>query len=381
MQVKSLFFIKHVLCNNVIYKLGWSKLKEKDTNNQTKLPTSGRLCSALFVISSDMLSILDLDGKILDCNKQFEHNTRYTKRELMGLGLIDLIVDDDINNALSVFEEIKNADIKHNVSLRMKRKDNSIFLSNWSGTTLKNELDEIEGYLVTGKDISNIEKLKNRLNESKKENIQEKMALVGEFSSRLTHDLRNPLSIIQISLENLKQMYDLDETKQKQFDKIERAIFRMTHQLTDVLDFINEKPLKFERIKFSHIISETLDSLQIPHDIKFILPKNDLKILCDKIQFAVVMNNLILNAIQSIGGKGLIAIGLEEKHDKIIIEIEDSGNGISEKDLPHVFEPMYTTKQSGTGLGLVSVKSIVESHRGTISVTSPPTKFKITLPK
>lgn len=73
----------------------------------------------------------------------------------------------------------------------MKRKNNSIFSSLWSGATLRNEFNEIDGYLVTGKDISDIQKLKNRLNESKKEHVREKLALVGEFSSRLTHDLRN----------------------------------------------------------------------------------------------------------------------------------------------------------------------------------------------
>jgi len=70
-----------------------------------------------------------------------------------------------------------------------------------------------------------------------------------------------------------------------------------------------------------------------------------------------------------------------DTYDKIIIEIEDSGKGIPKKDLSKIFQPLYTTKQHGTGLGLVSVKSIIQAHGGSISVKSPPTIFKIELPK
>jgi len=70
-----------------------------------------------------------------------------------------------------------------------------------------------------------------------------------------------------------------------------------------------------------------------------------------------------------------------KKKDSVIIEIEDSGSGIPKEGIDDVFEPLFTTKQQGTGLGLASVRSIINAHGGTISVTSPPTIFKIILPK
>jgi two-component system sensor histidine kinase HydH len=209
----------------------------------------------------------------------------------------------------------------------------------------------------------------------------EKFSTVGEFTSRLAHDLRNPLSIIQITLENFKMLYDVDEKKQIQFAKVERSIERMAHQIDEVLDYVKEKPLNLRNVSFSEILKNTLDSFKIPFDIKIILPKHDVILNCDGRQLVIVFSNLILNAIHAINGKGLIVIGLEEKNDEIIIEIEDSGKGISKKDLHHVFDPMFTTKQHGTGLGLVSVKSIISSHGGSISVMSPPTIFRISLPK
>jgi signal transduction histidine kinase len=217
---------------------------------------------------------------------------------------------------------------------------------------------------------------------SYEENLKnEKMITVGKFSTRLAHDLRNPLSIIKISLENLKLLYGADKSQQNIMDKVERSIDRITHQVEDVLDFVRERPITLNNHKISEIISESLDSIHIPENIKLILPKNNVEVYCDEKQFSIVFNNLILNGIQAINHIGTIAISVEENNDGIIIQVKDSGIGIPKQNLNLLFEPLFTTKQQGTGLGLASVKSIVESHGGIISVTSPPTIFTITLPK
>ena len=208
-----------------------------------------------------------------------------------------------------------------------------------------------------------------------------KLITIGELSARLAHDLRNPLSIIRISLENLKRLYGADETKQRQFDKVERSIDRMAHQLNDVLVFVKEQPLILDKIHMSQVISESLDSIIIPSKIKLILPENDVEIFCDKRQLAIAFNNIILNGIQAIKGEGTVEIRIKANLNFMILEIEDSGTGISKKDISKVFEPLFTTKQTGTGLGLASVISIINSHGGTISVISSPTIFTITLPK
>jgi two-component system sensor histidine kinase HydH len=125
----------------------------------------------------------------------------------------------------------------------------------------------------------------------------------------------------------------------------------------------------------------SLGSIIIPTRIELILPKNDIELVCDWEKLSILLYNLILNAIQSIVDSGTIEISVEENNDEIVIQVKDSGKGIPKENIETIFEPLFTTKQHGTGLGLVSVKSIIESHGGTISVTSPPTIFTITLPK
>ena len=91
---------------------------------------------------------------------------------------------------------------------------------------------------------------------------------------------------------------------------------------------------------------------------------------------------MISNAIEAIGqNTGTVTIRLDENPQDVSIEIEYSGPGIPKDVLPNIFEPLFTTKQEGTGLGLVSCKSIVESHKGKISVTNDPTRFSVTIPK
>ena len=208
----------------------------------------------------------------------------------------------------------------------------------------------------------------------------EKFATVGELSARLVHDIRNPLSVISTSMFLLKSSYGANEVQEKNFDTAQRAISKISHQLEEVLDFIKKPDLQSKNTKFSKIITNSLDSLIIPNHIKIIVPKNDIDLQCDETQLERALSNLILNGIQAIDDAGTIEISAE-KNNEILIQVKDSGHGIPEKNIESIFDPLFTTKQTGTGLGLSIVKSIIKNHGGTISVTSPPTVFKIILPK
>ena len=228
---------------------------------------------------------------------------------------------------------------------------------------------------------SKIKKQSSKLKFFSEEQIKsEKLSAIGQLSSRMAHDLRNPLSIIRLSLENIKNQYGANESQEKSFQKIERSIDRIAHQIEDVLGFVKGITPKLHPEKFSNIIDETIDSMVFPENITLILPKNDVEVICDKKQFVVMLNNLILNGIQSIRNSGVIEITCEKKKDMTKIQIIDSGIGIPSENIDKIFEPMFTPKLTGTGLGLAGVKSIMEAHGGIISVTSPPTIFTLTLP-
>ena len=213
----------------------------------------------------------------------------------------------------------------------------------------------------------------------------EKLSTIGHLASRLAHDIRNPLSIIMNAAILIKQKNpNLDEKTLTFLDKQIDATKRISAQLDDVLDFVRTTPPNMEYHSILGIIKSAVDKITIPERIEIVLPTNDFKTFCDENKIEVVLVNLIINAIHAIKENGKIMIRVFEEENSQVIEVEDDGQGIPRAILPRIFEPLFTTKNSGTGLGLSSCKNIIESHKGTITVQSSEgvkTIFTIRLPK
>jgi len=165
---------------------------------------------------------------------------------------------------------------------------------------------------------------------------------------------------------------------------IKNAATRLSHQIDDVLAYVTPPQLHPETHSISGILKKTISNITIPETIILTLPKNDMQINSDKRQFEVVFTNLILNAIQAMNNVGKIDITILDKDDFVLIEVQDSGPGIPRELLPKIFDPLFTSRQIGTGLGLPSCKNIVENHGGIITVNTTlgkGTTFSIRLPK
>lgn len=210
----------------------------------------------------------------------------------------------------------------------------------------------------------------------------EKLRAIGELSARIAHDLRNPLSVIKNVSDLMKIQYPTSDQKLKDhFAKMDNSIQRISHQIDDVLDFVRTTPLEKHMSSVKEIINSSIVEMEIPKGVKLELPQNDEKINCDDTKLRTVFSNLILNAIQAMDGEGTVSIKITGYTKHVIIEVIDSGPGIPENSLDSIFEPLFTTKQQGTGLGLPSCKNIIEQHGGTISVKNKPTTFTMNLPR
>jgi signal transduction histidine kinase len=232
-----------------------------------------------------------------------------------------------------------------------------------------------------GRDIDKMSKDLKQLNNTIITN--ERLSSIGNLASRLAHDLRNPLSVIKNSIELLNVKLDpiMDEKTSHQLARVGRAISRMSHQIDDVLDYVNVSELQLELHSLSTVIESSVLNTNVPPYVKVNFPKSSSTVNCDAYKLEVAFSNIVNNAVQAINGDGEVTFRVTDKDDEAIVEIEDSGPGIPESALPQIFEPLFTTKQVGTGLGLASCKSIFEKHGGTISVSNNPTTFTIHLPK
>jgi len=225
--------------------------------------------------------------------------------------------------------------------------------------TFNSMLDSLKKMIDLEKDLAE-EKIKKA-----------KLTAIGEFASRLAHDLRNPLSTIKTTNQVIKMKAGKDGHSKytKNLASIDEAIDRMTHQIDSVLDFIRTKPLEITENSMHNIIKETIDTIKVPENIRINIGQTDAKINCDSQRLSIVFTNLITNSIQAIGeNSGEITIDIKENNDQIIFSVIDSGPGIPEDKIGKVFEPLVTTKQTGTGLGLSSCISIIQQHNGTITV-------------
>ena len=211
----------------------------------------------------------------------------------------------------------------------------------------------------------------------------ERLAKIGELASRLTHNLRTPLTVIKSTADLLKftSKDSLDEAALERLDRIKTASENLEKQIEEVLTYVRNKPLDLKNISFVKMIDETIRNIDIPERIQIIKSENDQSINCDSDKMQVVFMNMISNAIDALNNNGKIYIDVTSKNKENIIKIKDDGPGISKKDMEKIFDSMFTTKSSGTGLGLPYCKSVVEQHGGSISVDTNPTTFTITLPK
>jgi signal transduction histidine kinase len=211
----------------------------------------------------------------------------------------------------------------------------------------------------------------------------EKFSLMGEMSSKMAHDIRNPLNVIKIQVDLLKLRFSKQEDRimLDSLGRMERAVYGISNQLDDILNFLKDAPIHFENASILKILDESLFDLNIPENITLELPKNDVTLFCDSYKMQRVFSNMIQNSIQAIENKGTITIAVSEKSDDIKITIKDTGPGIPDELMPKIFEPLFTTKKRGTGLGLTICKKIIDDHNGSIAVANDPTTFTITIPK
>ncbi|RMF61369.1 MAG: GHKL domain-containing protein, partial [Calditrichaeota bacterium] len=213
---------------------------------------------------------------------------------------------------------------------------------------------------------------------------QRQLAQLGQMAAMVAHEIRNPLSIIKGAADVLQRQYASEGNEM--FNFIPEEIDRLNRLVNEFLQFARQKPLKLE----PHHPGELLRSLvqQIKDQrISLEIAENLSPVKMDRDAFRQVMLNIVDNALKSLGEDGQVFIRCtphQSRSDGMVIEVSDNGCGMSKETLQKIFEPFYSTRATGSGLGMTITKQLVEKMNGSISIESEEgkgTTVKIILPK
>ncbi|HKT20744.1 MAG TPA: ATP-binding protein [Stellaceae bacterium] len=224
-----------------------------------------------------------------------------------------------------------------------------------------------------------VEERTRELREAQDELLKkERLSALGQLTATVAHELRNPLSAIRNTAYAIRETAGPDALRfERPLARLERSILRCENLISDLLHFTRPKDVKRTPVAFDRWLVEILDEQRIPDGIALErrLGAGRALVALDAERFQRVIINLLENAVQAIDGSATPSaarrIGIATSASETLeIMITDSGPGIPAEILPRIFEPLFSTKSFGTGLGLPTVKQIVEQHGGTIAITS-----------
>ena len=323
---------------------------------------------------------INTNGIILDCNQMYADKINFSKEEIIGKSIFDHVSQESIQNLEKSFEIWKNTGKVYNMEIWLKRKDDTKFPVLLSASNLYDN-DVLIGSNTVMIDVSEIHEAKQITNWLK----IKKLHIIGVMTSSISHDMRNPISVIKNGLQLIKiaEYHNLNQRTKDWLERIERATERINYEVENVLDYVSPRPLRLENSTVSKIINDSIEYVLVPVTTKIIVI-GDSDIRCDTNKIQIVFVNLISNAIQAMNEIGSMTIQTIQDNNEIKITLTDTGPGIPSENIGRIFDPLFTTRQMGTGLGLTSCKTIVERHGGSIDVDTELGKyarFTIRLPK
>jgi PAS domain S-box-containing protein len=349
--------------------------------------------------STDSVIIMNRSGVMEYVNPAFEVVTGYSRREAIGqtLGILK-----SEQQAGELYEEMWNTVLSGNVfrGIVMDRKKNGeTLIIEKALTPLRDASGEITHFISTGRDITERRQLESDLRQA------HKMDAIGRLAGGVAHDFNNLLLVISAYAELMLDSLAEDDPLRRNVGEIITASRRAADLTRQLLAFGRKQVQLLQVLDLNTVIAEIKTMLPrlIGEDIELIfLPEQNLgKVKADPVQIEQIVMNLAANARDAMPGGGTLTIETStvevdeayvQRHsivppgDYVLLTVADSGQGIATKDLPHIFEPFYTTKEAGkgTGLGLATVYGIVKQNGGFIWVYSEPgqgTTFKIYLPR
>ncbi|HXB07170.1 MAG TPA: ATP-binding protein [Puia sp.] len=331
------------------------------------LRVNERKFRTIFERSKDAVFLTGDDLVFRDVNAATSELFKYTKEELMQLSLYHLFARgeaaDQLRDRLSLTGEVEDLEVE--MMTRNKERRNCILSISWqvysSGETY------IQGIIH---DITNLKRIGRATFQI------EKLRSTATLLRTLAHEVRNPLTNINLSVEQLKPEMDSEEAN-IYLEIIARNCGRIDSLISELLDLSRPAEISLQKTRLQEVLNNTLaaasDRISLKNiRLELVYPEKPAFVMADKEKLRIAFLNILINAVEAVPAQsGVITIAIrEETPQQYKVSIADNGGGIPEENISRIFEPYFTSKTNGFGLGLAATWNILQSHRAAIDVNS-----------
>jgi len=341
--------------------------------------------------------VTDLEGKITLANRSARRMSMLGEDELKDIDIKDIILTENgEKDHISTIETSLESGLTLTfIEGYLKKKDESLIPIRMNIAPMFNENNERQGIIIEFVDISELKKMEEEIRQL------DRLAVLGRFTSAVAHEIRNPLTGIAAGIQYLNRSNDLSDEQKENISFILNEVARLNRIITDLFKIVKPKSLLYQKVSVIDLIKRSykaVEELFREKDVSFDFESDNghTEIEVDPDQIEQVLINLLKNAVEAVDKGGSVNVKISEcwempaqivnrkKDEMVCISISDNGNGIPEEDRGRIFEPFFSKKKGGTGLGLFISHSIIQHHGGYISVESNPgagTTFLIILPQ
>jgi PAS domain S-box-containing protein len=357
----------------------WSKAETNEQKAKHALHSTQEYLQSFFNHTTDAIAVFDLEGKVLTVNPAFEALYGWSNKQLVGR-FIPIIPERLWDKTKEKWREVQKGipfvgqEAKHQC-MDGREIDVEVTIS-----PIRNENGEIVALSAILRDVTGKKTAEEMLVRS------EKLSIVGEMAAGVAHEIRNPLTVlsgfIQLLHNENKQNTGYTEIMKAELDRINLII-------SEFLVLAKPHAVRFEKCNILDIIQDVLILFDAQTNLSNVqveknYAKNLPELMCEPNQLKQVFINILKNAIEAMPRGGTIQLNVKtDDQERIHIQFSDEGVGLPAEVLAKVGQPFFTTKEKGTGLGLMVTQRIIENHKGEIKIKSKEnegTTIEIILP-
>jgi PAS domain S-box-containing protein len=326
------------------------------------------------IIESSINGIIvsDLSGRIYELNPMAEEILGIKKDES-----INMCIEDILNVDLKdIYEKLGRKESIDHFELNYQRKDGHRLILDLNAFPIKDKTPYVSKAVILMKDLTEKRKIYDHLMRI------EKFAVLGSMAAWVAHEIRNPMAAIFTTLQNIETGIDSKSPKKYALRNVMKEVDRVEKLIRELLNISISVPLNILKVDIYDLLKQTIEMVQKrdgQKNITFELKGSKMFAMADPNRLKQVFINIVINSIESISGSGEVNISLTKEkgmdgNRRLIVKFKDNGKGIHSSNMSKIFDPFFSTKSHGTGLGLTVSHKIIQEHNGLMEVESEEDK-------